>query len=78
MSRNTFEAKGGRTLRDPTPQIKSWIDNNEQLWKFWERTAECPGLCGLQNKTQAEAKELSAYYKGRFDLALGFEQFFKE
>ena len=78
MSRNTFEAKGGLTLRDPTLQIKAWQNNNKTQMDFWERTMLSRILCGFQDKTQDEARELHIYFKGRYDLALAFEQFFKE
>ena len=64
--------------RDPTLQIKAWIANNEVIMKFWETTMKSPHLSHLQGQTQVEARELYIYYKGRYELALGFEQFMEQ
>ena len=46
--------------------------------KFWETTMKSPHLSHLQGQTQVEARELYIYYKGRYELALGFEQFMEQ
>lgn len=57
-------------------QIKAWIDNNEDQHNFWSRVSQSEISCGGLNKTVVEAKELAAYFKGRFDLACGIDIMF--
>lgn len=61
-------------IRNPHPQIDSWVTNNHTLWQFWKIVVIREDWEG-QNKTREEAVALREYYEGRYEMALKFRDF---
>lgn len=66
-----------QTICTKPKQVKAWIDNNKQLWEFWDTVVKCEQY-ELQNKTLEEAIALANYYEGRYDMACNFMSILEE
>lgn len=58
-------------------QVKAWIDDNRNLWEFWQTVVD-KDTHEMNGKTKLEAVALANYYEGRYDMACNFKMILEE
>lgn len=66
-----------KIIRDPNPQIDSWIRGNQGLQEFWERVLTDKTFGGL-NRTEKECADAIGYFKGSMDMAIKFRDLIED
>jgi len=61
-------------MRDPSAQIKAWINDSYEQWQFWLTVVSAENYDGL-DKTKEQAENLVGYYEGQYDLACDVRDF---
>ena len=58
---------------DKPDQVRAWINDNLQQWKFWQQVLSEESYKAL-GKTREQALALCNYFEGRYDMACNFRQ----